>query len=42
LLGFRIVSSISDLLESDVIVVPKEFDFLLKLAEFQNEKILII
>ena len=42
LFGFRIVSSISDLLESDVIVVPKEFDFLLKLAEFQNEKILII
>ena len=42
LAGFRIVASVSDLLECDVIVVPKEFEFLFKQEETQNEKFLII
>jgi len=40
--GFRIVASVNDLLECDVIVVPKEFEFLFKQEETQNEKFLII
>ena len=40
--GFRIVASASDLLECDVIVVPKEFEFLFKQEEIQNKKFLII
>ena len=42
LAGFRIVASVSELLECDVIVVPKEFEFLFKQEETQNEKFLII
>lgn len=40
--GIKIVDSVSELLQNDVIVVPKEFEFMLRLEEIQNKKILVI
>lgn len=40
--GIKIVDSVSELLQNDVIVVPKEFEFLFRLEEIQNKKILVI
>jgi UDPglucose 6-dehydrogenase len=40
--GFRVVASVNELLECDIIVVPKEYEFLFKQQETQNKKLLII
>jgi len=40
--GIKIVNSVTELLQNDVIVVPKEFEFMFRLEEIHNKKILVV